>query len=645
MKFRIILFILLLCSFFSRAQLCNNNLGDPIINIDFGTKDNPVKPAFTSFEKVYGCPSKGQYTINDFLFGCGGTWVQMTGDHTPPPDLNGNYMLVDAESTPGTVLQDTARGLCGNMTYQFSAYITNVLQDNLSCGTSAVLPDLTFSIEDLAGNVLSTYSTGSIPITNEKKWVQYGFTYKSGPGINAVIIKISTNPKDGCGNAFALDDVVFQNCGPVVAVTIDGSSDDQKVCADYTNPFIMQGTYSAGFNNPAVQWQNSIDSGKTWKDIQGATTTTYTVPHRTSGVIAYRMVVAEKENINSPNCRIVSNAISTEVHPVPPHDPPQIITGCTGKDYPLPTTNPSALQVQWSGPNGYSYNTADPAAVISDLSYADTGLYILHQIYYYGCTTTDSLYLHAFAGITITAQPSEPVCEGTSQQLSVTTSVPGTFKWTPADGLSNAAIPNPIANPHDSTIYKVVVTNSGGCQDSAFLPIDVYKPPVITAGEDKIIIDGDTAVLDGSVKGTAINYYWSPPDHINDVNAMKPKVYPVQDITYTLSASSTLGCGSATDNVTVTIFKGLFIPNSFTPNGDGLNDRFRIKAFDNYKILKFVIYNRWGSMIYNSTNATDGWDGNYKSYPQPMGAYIYIIEMQNSNGEKFDKKGTVQLLR
>jgi gliding motility-associated-like protein len=106
-----------------------------------------------------------------------------------------------------------------------------------------------------------------------------------------------------------------------------------------------------------------------------------------------------------------------------------------------------------------------------------------------------------------------------------------------------------------------------------------------------------------------------------------------------------VGCGSATDDVTVTIFRGLFIPNSFTPNGDGLNDQFRIKAYDNYKILKFVIYNRWGSIVYNSNNTTDGWDGTYKGYPQPMGAYIYYIEMQNSNGEKIVKKGTVQLLR
>ena len=191
----------------------------------------------------------------------------------------------------------------------------------------------------------------------------------------------------------------------------------------------------------------------------------------------------------------------------------------------------------------------------------------------------------------------------------------------------------------------MIATNTGGCQDSAFLTLNVYKKPLISAGEDKTILAGDTAILNGSVKGTSINYYWSPPSFINDVNAMQPSVYPTQDITYTLNAVSTLGCGSATDDVSVTIFRGFFIPNSFTPNGDGLNDKFRIRAYDNYKVLKFVIYNRWGQVVYTSNNATDGWDGTYKSFPQLPGAYIYNLELQDSNGKKTIKQGTLQLLR
>src|SRR4051794_17137477 len=112
MKFYLLIAFFILDSSLLRAQLCNNNLGDPIINVTFGIKGAPDIPNITAYDYVRGCPSKGQYTINDFLFGCGGYWVQMTGDHTPG-DLNGNYMLVNAENTPGIVHQDTATGLCG----------------------------------------------------------------------------------------------------------------------------------------------------------------------------------------------------------------------------------------------------------------------------------------------------------------------------------------------------------------------------------------------------------------------------------------------------------------------------------------------------------------------------------------------------
>jgi len=646
MKFRIIFPALLLCSVLAQAQLCNNNLGDPIVNVTFGTRGNPDIPKITSYEFVGGCPGKGKYTISDFLFGCGGYWVAMTGDHTPG-DLNGNYMLVNAESTPGTIHRDTATGLCENMTYQFSVYVTNVLTANISCGSDVILPNLTLSIESLSGKLLASYNTGDIPITNEKKWVQYGFTYKTTAGINAVILKISTQPKYGCGSAFAIDDIVFQNCGPAIQITIDGDTLDQKVCADYTNPFVMQGSYSVGFNNPVVQWQNSIDSGKTWQDIPAATTTTYKMPRRALGAIVYRMVVAEKENINSLNCRIRSNAINTEVHPVPAHNPPQYISACSGKDYALPAAVPTALEIKWTGPNGFSSYTTYPYPpdTVHNLQYVDTGLYVLHQIFTYGCTTTDSFYLNVRQGISLSAQPYYPLCAGTSQTLSVTASEAGSFKWIPATDLSNDTIPNPVATPQDSTVYKVVVTNSGGCQDSAFFPIDVYKAPAVSAGNDKIILAGDTAVLDGVVKGTAVNYFWSPPAYISDVNALQPKVYPTQDITYTLSAFSTVGCGSASDDVHITLYQELFIPNSFTPNGDGLNDKFRIRVFDNYKILRFVIYNRWGSLVYSSTNAIDGWDGTYKGYQQQAGAYIYYLEMESTAGRKIIKQGTIQLLR
>jgi hypothetical protein len=84
-------------SIFVSAQLCTGTLGDPIVNVTFGVGHSPLPPNTTSYTYAKGCPAKGQYTINNFLFGCGGSWVQMIGDHTGGVD--GNYMMVNAENT------------------------------------------------------------------------------------------------------------------------------------------------------------------------------------------------------------------------------------------------------------------------------------------------------------------------------------------------------------------------------------------------------------------------------------------------------------------------------------------------------------------------------------------------------------------
>ncbi len=628
-------------SFFAYTQLCTGTKGDPIVNVTFGVGHAPLPPNTTTYEYSRGCPAKGQYTINNFLFGCGGSWVQMTGDHTL--EVDGNYMMVNAENTPGLVHVDTAKGLCPNIIYEYAAFITNVMQTPLTCGGHAVLPNLTFRIEKLDGTLLASYNTGDIPITNVKAWKQYGTSFTNPAGNDVVILKLFANAAPGCGNGFALDDITFRQCSPVsVNLTIDGSTDAANVCANYTNPLLMKGTFTAGLSDPVIVWQNSLDTGKTWNDIPGENTIIYRVPHRTSGVILYRMEVADRENINSLYCRIPSNVIYTEIHPVPEHIAPQNILGCLSQDFVMPPADPKSLSVKWTASNGDTSN--DPVLVIPDLKPGDTGMYTLQENFYYSCVRLDTFYLTAFPGIRISVAPSHSLCQGKSEILSATSSVPGTFKWTPATGLSNDAVAAPVASPQEFTNYQVTVTNSYGCKDSAFIPISVYKSPEAKAGPDKIILAGDTATLIGSVSGTNINYYWSPSLFMNDSHSLTPFVYPPEETDYTLNAVSTVGCGTATDDIKISVYKDIFIPNAFTPNDDGINDVFRITPYENYKLNKFSIYNRWGKLMFETDDAHNGWNGTFNRTPAPAGIYVYYIELQNRQ-KKIRKKGTVLLLR
>ncbi len=623
------------------AQLCNGSLGDPILNETFGA-GHYVLPAYkSSYTYIGGCPSPGTYTTTGFIFGCGPrTWTKITGDHTG--GYNGNCMLVNAESTPGTVYTDTLKDLCGSTVYQFGVWITGVMT-NLTCGGKAVLPNLKFEIKSLAGVTLALDSTGFLPLVEDKTWTFYGFSMLMPQNVNDAILAITINPATGCGSAFALDDITFRPCGSSITATIDGSAGPADVCANYTNPFIMQAQYAPGFNNPALQWQSSNDSGKTWVDIAGQTSLSYAVPRRLSGNVLYRVAIAESSNIGSVRCRINSNVISTSVHQVAQHAPPQYLTGCTGKDFLLPAADPSALSTLWTGPVGYQ--STQTAAVIPQLKYSDTGLYTFKETFYFNCVSLDTFYLKVFPGTALNAVPGYPICAGASEQLSAVSSGTVRYQWFPSTGLSNDTIPNPVAMPGDSTDYKVVSTNEYGCKDSANVQVFVYKNPKANAGPDVALLRGDTVQLKASAAGTALAIQWAPAQYISNTQALAPLVYPPVDTKYTLMVASTVGCGSVTSQVNVKVYNDIFVPNAFTPNGDGNNDYFQVTPFGSYKLVRLALYNRWGKAVFVTEGSYAGWDGAINGNPQPPGVYVYTLQMRSPTGKVVAKQGTVLLIR
>lgn len=651
MKVQLFLYLLIpFVPFSLNAQLCTGNAGDPVVNVTFDNYRAPLPKSATTFSYVASCPfDTNSYTIQNLIFGCGEdknarSWHLLAGDHTG--DMNGQYMLVNASwalgvsHPPAVVHIDTANSLCGDTRYQYSAWIANVMS-KLACGGNPVLPNLTLTVSTLSGVTLATTNTGPLPVLDSRIWKEYGLSFITPANVNSVVLALTIEAERGCGNAFVVDDITFKMCGPVATATIDGKTEPAKVCADYTDPFVLNGNYAAGLKDPVVQWQNSIDSGKTWKDMPGITSTTYQIPHRSIGNIVYRMAVAERKNINSLHCRIVSNSIYTEVHPLPPHQTLQSVVGCLSKDLVLPPSDPSALSIQWVGPNGY--NSTAPKAILSDIKYADTGLYVLKQAFYFGCTSTDTISLKVFPSTTISTQLSYSMCEGSSIQLAATGS--GIFKWSPATFLSNDTIFNPFASPRDSTSYKVTVTNNYGCRDSADVKINVFRNPVVNAGPDRTIVVGDTIVLNGAVKGTSIRYAWSPATFLDNPLAITPKVFPPINTRYTLSATSEVGCGTAISDALVTVYKDIYVPTAFTPNADGKNDRFKVFAADGYKLIRFTVYNRWGQIVFSAKDSSEGWDGNLDNKPQSADTYVYYLEIETNKQKKIIKKGTITLIR
>ena len=169
----------------SNAQLCQGSLGDPIVNITFGAGTNPGSPlaaATTAYQYVGNdCPNDGFYTVRNNSTNCfNGSWHSVTADHTG--DAGGFFMLVNASVQPSAFYLDTVKGLCGNTTYEFAAWVLNILRPT-ACNSNGNQPNLTFTIEKTDGSIIQTYNSGNIPSTPTPTWKQYGFIFATPPAM------------------------------------------------------------------------------------------------------------------------------------------------------------------------------------------------------------------------------------------------------------------------------------------------------------------------------------------------------------------------------------------------------------------------------------------------------------------------------
>ena len=168
-------------------------------------------------------------------------------------------------------------------------------------------------------------------------------------------------------------------------------------------------------------------------------------------------------------------------------------------------------------------------------------------------------------------------------------------------------------------------TTTDGCSTSKKQNVDVFSTPIANAGPDKTIEKGDVIKLEGS--GNGISYSWSPAVNINDTTVATPMVNPVEDITYTLKVTSANNC-IVFDEVAVKLLPEIFVPNAFTPNNDGKNDKWNIPGLADYEDCTVQIYNRHGQKVFESKGYSKPWDGSLNGTLLPTGSYVWQIQLK-----------------
>lgn len=337
------------------GQLCEGSLGDPVVEIDFGSgseRGDALGTSVTAFSySTSGELDEGQYTISNTTNGLKGNAWHVTTDHTG--DTNGYMMVINSAvlANEGVFYTNTVTGLCTNTTYEFSAWLMNIM--NPSVGTDEYHPNVTFRVSDSSGNILGSYETGDIAQTASGTWLQYGFFFTLANDTEVVITILNSAPSAHPGNDIVLDDITFRPCGPTITTTVENkTSNSLIVCENETVTYTLTSEVSSGYANPAYQWQTSTDNGTTWTDISGATLTSHTLlTSSTTGTYMYRMAVGQTSNISSVNCRIVSDVITISVL-----ETPDILTGDAEQSF-CTTQNPTIANLVVAPNNAVWYDS------------------------------------------------------------------------------------------------------------------------------------------------------------------------------------------------------------------------------------------------------------------------------------------------
>ncbi|HVZ57242.1 MAG TPA: PKD domain-containing protein [Chitinophagaceae bacterium] len=242
----------------------------------------------------------------------------------------------------------------------------------------------------------------------------------------------------------------------------------------------------------------------------------------------------------------------------------------------------------------------------------------------------------------------EPLLLAGQQKDQQTTISQWTWQW---DG-GGMALGQQVSPTFPSTGIKspvLVATATNGCQSEAVSKPVFINQVHVNAGRDTIVVKNTPFQLHGTVDqaGSApVAWDWIPGTGLNNPGQADPTGQLQDDQTYTLQVTTGEGC-QARDSMTVVVFKGsgVYVPSGFTPNGDGRNDLLRPYLIAIRQLEYFVVYNRWGQVVYRTQDPGAGWDGTLQGTPQPSGTYVWVLKAIDVVGNQYQQRGTVTLIR
>jgi|GEM_PF-7071434 len=517
----------------------------------------------------------------------GSAWV-ITGGGTKPY----TYSWSPSSGTKDTISNLTA-----------GSYTVSIKDSNGCKATGSIAvtqpPAITITTSSTPTDCDTTNGTGTASASGGAS--PYTYSWSSGAsgatagGLGIGTYTVTVTDANGCKNSATV--TVAKSPSPTISVT------SSPTACDTTN-----GTATATASGGTSPYSYSWSSGSTSTTANGLGTGTYTI------------TVTDAHGCSA------ASSVSVSVTPSPTLVMSSVASKCD-------SSTGSATATASGGAGPYIYNWSPGSGTGTTISDLAPGQYTVVVKNKNVCTSTDTITVKRTGPPVITISSTSPICRGDSAVITATGG--GKYLW--STGATTSSI---TVKPTTNTTYTVTVNN--GCVDSASTTVMVDNTS-ITVCCDTTIGSGSSAFVRAS---GATGYVWSPQSTVDCYTCAATTVTPTTtgQTTYTVIGTDSNGCksfGYVTIDVTCASFT---VPNVFTPNSDGKNDVFLVKAVGTQS-YSIIIYDRWGKEIYSSNDPATPWDGKNKNGVMVSdGVYYYIIK-STCNSVESDYHGFVQVIK
>lgn len=582
-------------------------------------------------------------------------------------------------NTGGTLLQDVWTKGWTEVTFDLSPYrgqqVTLTFEsDNCTPGAhfayAYVAVRNTCAGLEISGNPIAcagtttTYSVPSLANATYNWTVPPGWVINTGANTNVITVTpgtgagiITVREVNGCAD---LRDTINVSA---TSPTIPGQVNSNNTVCSGTNSTTLTLT---GEQGNIINWISSTN-GVNWTPVSN-TTHTYTATNLTN-TTQYAAVVQNGTACKFDTSRVA--IITVDPKSIAGTLSPANINYCLGEFTPhtITLTGNTGSVVNWqSSPDNSTWNGFVPAYTSSGYTLNSAIATTWYRtIVKSGVCPADTsaparvTFFNVPYPVASINPPNASICYGKSTPLNATITTGTSYAWSNSATLANQGngqVPflpysiNATASPKRTTDYVLSVTNAG-CPNvrTDTFHVDVAPKITVFAGNDTFVVAGQPLQLNAiSSDPTANIFTWNPSFGLSNTNIYNPVAtlgLETDVITYIVRAANALGCYGE-DDIKVTVFKtgpDIFVPTAFTPNNDGLNDIIKPVYVGIKQLNYFKLFNRWGQMVFTTSNMGLGWDGRLSGALQDTNTFVYMVQGVDYTGKTIFKKGLVTLIR